>query len=210
VAGGGTGSSAGRVSYREVARNLKRDAVLDAMHELLLTRSWSSIKLSDVAGAAGISRQTLYNEFGSRQGLAQGYALRLTDRFADKVEDAINANVGNVHAAFVQGFRDFFTDAASDPLVVSLITGEAKPELLRIVTTDSGPILAHGTQRLSALFTSAWVAVSREDAAIASRAVVRLALSYVSMPPEDTNDVAADLARLLTPFVERYGVIETN
>ncbi len=54
-----------------------RDSVLDAMRDLLLTRDWSAITLSDVARAAGISRQTIYNEFGSRQGLAQGYALRL-------------------------------------------------------------------------------------------------------------------------------------
>jgi hypothetical protein len=37
---------------------------------------------------------------------------------------------------------------------------------------------------------------------------VRLCLSYVSMPPEANHDVAADLARLMTPFAERYGVAE--
>ena len=42
-----------------------------------------------------------------------------------------------------------------------------------------------------------------------ARAIVRLAMSYVSMPPEADHDVAADLARLMTPFVERYGGIDT-
>ncbi|HZU48205.1 MAG TPA: helix-turn-helix domain-containing protein, partial [Mycobacterium sp.] len=69
-----------RVPYAEASRALLRDSVLDAMRELLLTRDWSAITLADVARAAGISRQTIYNEFGSRQGLAQGYALRLADR----------------------------------------------------------------------------------------------------------------------------------
>ena len=41
-----------------------------------------------------------------------------------------------------------------------------------------------------------------------ARAIVRLAMSYVSMPPEADHDVAADLARLMTPFAERYGVID--
>ena len=40
-----------------------------------------------------------------------------------------------------------------------------------------------------------------------ARAMVRLAMSYVSMPPEADHDVALDLARLMTPFAERYGVI---
>ncbi|CNI58877.1 transcriptional regulator [Mycobacterium tuberculosis] len=30
------------------------------------------------------------------------------------------------------------------------------------------------------------------------------------MPPESDHDVAADLARLLAPFVERHGVIDTG
>ena len=41
-----------------------------------------------------------------------------------------------------------------------------------------------------------------------ARAIVRLAMSYVSMPPEADHDVARDLARLMSPFAERYGVID--
>ena len=68
-----------RIPYAEASRGLLRDLVLDAMRDLLLTKDWSSITLADVANAAGVSRQTIYNEFGSRQGLAQGYALRLAE-----------------------------------------------------------------------------------------------------------------------------------
>ncbi len=202
--------SAKRVAYREAARTLLRDSILDAMRDLLLTRPWPSIHLADVAAAAGISRQTLYKEFGSRQGLAQGYALRVADRFVDTVREALDANVGDVNAAFAEGFRNFFIDAASDPLVISLLTGAAKPDLLRIVTTDSGPIITRSAQRMVPLLTGAWLKVSEEDAAVLARAIVRLAISYISMPPEDTNDVAADLARLLAPFAERYAVVKAD
>ena len=98
-----------RVPYAEASRVLLRDSILDGMRDLLLSRDWSSITLSDVAGAAGISRQTIYNEFGSRQGLAQGYAMRLADRLVDAVEKAVTGNVGDIYAAFLEGFRDFFT-----------------------------------------------------------------------------------------------------
>src|ERR1700741_2286142 len=69
-----------RVPYAEASRALLRDSVLDAMRDLLLTRDWSAITLADVARAAGISRQTIYNEFGSRQGLGFGYEPRLAGR----------------------------------------------------------------------------------------------------------------------------------
>ncbi|SPM38356.1 TetR family transcriptional regulator, partial [Mycobacterium numidiamassiliense] len=196
-----------RIPYAEASRVLLRDSVLDAMRELLLTRDWSAITLSDVARAAGISRQTIYNEFGSRQGLAQGYALRLADRLVDAIHAALDANVGNFFEAFLAGFRSFFAQSASDPLVISLLSGVAKPDLLQLITTDSAPIITRASARLSLALTSTWVATSDEDAGVLARAIVRLALSYVSMPPEADHDVARDLARLMTPFAERHGVI---
>jgi AcrR family transcriptional regulator len=202
--------TAQRIPYAEASRVLLRDSILDGMRELLLTRDWSSTTLSDVAHAAGISRQTIYNEFGSRQGLAQGYALRLADRLVDQIEDAIVGNVGDVYAAFLQGFRDFFSESAADPLVISLLTGTTKPDLLQLITTDSGPIITRAADRLTSTFMNSWVRCSDEDAGVLARAIVRLAMSYISMPPEADHDVARDLARLMTPFAERYGVIEQN
>jgi AcrR family transcriptional regulator len=202
--------TAQRVPYAEASRVLLRDSILDGMREQLLTRDWSAITLSHVAKSAGISRQTIYNEFGSRQGLAQAYALRLADRLVDQIDDAIEGNEGDVHAAFVQGFRDFFGESAADPLVISLLTGDFKPDLLQLITTDSGPIISHCSERLTSTFMHSWVKCSDEDAGILARAIVRLAMSYISMPPEADHDVAADLARLLTPAAERYGVIATD
>lgn len=199
-----------RVPYAEASRALLRDSVLDAMRELLGARDWSSITLADVAKAAGVSRQTIYNEFGSRQGLAQGYALRLADQLVDVIQAAIDNNVGDVSAAFLAGFRLFFTASAADPLVISLLAGAAKPDLLQIITTDSAPIITHCSTRLTATFMHSWVRASESDAGIIARAVVRLAISYVSMPPESDHDVAADLARLFSPAVEAYGVIDPD
>jgi AcrR family transcriptional regulator len=196
-----------RIPYAEASRVLLRDSVLDAMRDLLLTRDWSAITLSDVARNAGISRQTIYNEFGSRQGLAQGYALRLADGLVDSVHAALDVNVGHVYEALLDGFRSFFSESASDPLVISLLSGVAKPDLLQLITTDSAPIINRASDRLTLAFTQTWVATSDEDAGVLARAIVRLALSYVSMPPEADHDVARDLARLMTPFAERHGVI---
>ena len=202
--------SAQRIPYAEASRVLLRDSILDGMREMLLRRDWSSITLSDVAKAAGISRQTIYNEFGSRQGLAQGYALRLADRLVDQIADAIDGNVGDIYAAFLQGFRDFFAESAADPLVISLLTGGTKPDLLQLITTDSAPIITRCSERLTETFMHSWVRTSEEDAGVLARAIVRLAMSYVSMPPEADHDVARDLARLMTPFAERYGVIDKS
>ena len=199
-----------RVPYPEASRAQLRDTVLDAMREELLAKDWSAITLSDVARTAGVSRQTIYNEFGSRQGLAQAYAMRLADRLVGAVSAAIETNIGDVNAAFLQGFRAFFSESAAAPLVISLLSGEAKPDLLQLITTDSGPIITHCSARLTESFIRSWVGTTEEDAGVLARAIVRLAMSYVSMPPEADHDVAADLARLMTPFAERYGVADIS
>ena len=191
-----------------VPRDGLRDCVLDAMREALLSKDWSEITLADVARIAGVSRQTIYNEFGSRQGLAEGYALRLADRLVDEVSTAIDSHVGEMHEAFLDGFRAFFTDSAADPLVVSLLSGRAKADLLQIITTGSGPIITHCSQRLTAVLVDSWVRPGEIAAGVLARAIVRLAMSYVSMPADPDSgadrDVAADLAVLMTPFAERY------
>ena len=196
-----------RIPYAEASRVLLRDSVLDAMRDLLLTRDWSAITLSDVARAAGISRQTIYNEFGSRQGLAQGYALRLADRLVDAVDAAMDANVGNIYEAFLQGFRSFFAESAADPLVISLLTGVAKPDLLQLITTDSAPIITRASAAADVGVHPDLGGHQRRGRRRAGAGHRAAGLSYVSMPPEADSRRRADLARLMTPFAERYGVV---
>ena len=93
--------------------------------------------------------------------------------------------------------------------MISLLTGTTKPDLLQLITTDSAPIISRCSARLTESFMNSWVRTSEEDAGVLARAIVRLAMSYVSMPPEADHDVARDLARLMTPFAERYGVVDT-
>nr|WP_245819824.1 TetR family transcriptional regulator [Rhodococcus yunnanensis] len=179
-----------------------RTTILDGLHDLLLERTWSTVNMADVAKAAGISRQTLYKEFGTRKGLAQGYALRLTDSFVSAVDDAVYANEGDSLRTLYLAFTEFFQRSASDPLVMSMLTDDPPPDLLRLVTTESGILIEHAAFRLAQTFERSWLRASPQGADILGRAVVRLALSYVSMPPSNSADVAADMASLLTPFVE--------
>ena len=55
-----------RQPYPVAARELLRSSLLDAACEELRQRRWSDVTMAEVALAAGVSRQTLYKEFGSR------------------------------------------------------------------------------------------------------------------------------------------------
>lgn len=56
-----------------------RESLLDAAQAALHHLPWSGVRMVDVAAAAGLSRQTLYNEFGSKDGLARALLRREAD-----------------------------------------------------------------------------------------------------------------------------------
>jgi AcrR family transcriptional regulator len=180
---------------------LLRTGLLDAMREHLRHSDWSAVTMADVAAEAGVSRQTVYNEFGSRQGLATAYALRLTDEFCSAVDVAVEANVGRIRDALSEGCRAFFALAAADPLVRSLLAGEAKPDLLRMITTDAAPLILHATDALATTLHRSWIGAPYEEARRVSSSIGRMALSYIAMPPEDDSDVADHLAQLFEPVI---------
>ncbi|MEV4332512.1 TetR/AcrR family transcriptional regulator [Streptomyces sp. NPDC049597] len=63
-----------------------RESLLNAALVALGDLPWSGVRMTDVAGAAGVSRQTLYNEFGSKDGLARALVRREADRYLRGVE----------------------------------------------------------------------------------------------------------------------------
>ncbi|MFE9573760.1 TetR/AcrR family transcriptional regulator [Streptomyces sp. NPDC006692] len=63
-----------------------RETLLDAALSALAGLPWSRVRMVDVASAAGVSRQTLYNEFGSKDGLARALVRREADVYLRGVD----------------------------------------------------------------------------------------------------------------------------
>ena len=82
--------------------------------------------MSDVAAAAGVSRQTLYNEFGSPARAGRGLR-RPRDRDAGRqVADAVRAHADDAHAALRAAFALFLQLASDEPVVQILIVADAE------------------------------------------------------------------------------------
>ncbi len=189
--------------YAVAARELLRTTLLDAMRELLRTRAWGEITMAEVARAAGVSRQTLYKEFGSRHDLAQAYVLREVDRFLASVEDAVNAHLHDPSTALAAAFDVFLAAAADDPLVRAVVAGAGGDELLPLVTTQGEPVLARATGQLAALLRRGWPDLAGEDASLLAECVVRMAISFAALPQGPSGLDGASVAALLAPYVER-------
>ena len=191
-----------RPPYAEAARALLRDSVLDAAGELLRGRPWESVTMAAIAERAGVSRQTLYNEFGSRPELAQAYVMREAERFLEPVEEAVAAHTSEPRAALGAAFAAFLEMAATHPLVRAISSAEEGDELLALVTTRGGPLLEEVSERLAATLKATWPALAIGDARLVSETLVRLAISHAALPSETPERTAASVSRLLGPLVD--------
>jgi AcrR family transcriptional regulator len=190
------------VSYQEAAKALLRDTLLDAAGELLRERAWASITMSDVARAAGVSRQTLYNEFGGRREFAQAYVLREADRLMTGVEAVIGRHAHDPHGALAAAFELFLESASHTSLVAAIAGRDGGDELLALVTVQGGELLQAATARLSAFLRATWPQVPEADARAATDVLVRMAISYAALPGDDPKRAAEGIARALGPFVD--------
>jgi AcrR family transcriptional regulator len=180
-----------------------RDRVLDAIGELLRERAFSEVTMSDVAARAGVSRQTLYNSFGSRAQLARVYIAREADGFLRAVNEAIRAHPGDPARALTVALEGFLAAAGSHPLIRAITSPDGTPELLPLVTTRGGQLVEAATEQLCGSILEVWPGVARRDARALSEALVRLAISYAALPAGPPRETAARVACLLHPAIER-------
>ncbi|MGX1272253.1 AcrR family transcriptional regulator [Streptomyces phaeoluteigriseus] len=99
-----------------------RESLMDAAFAALARRPWAAVRMVDVAAAAGVSRQTLYNEFGSKDGLARALVRREADGYLAGVERLLGAQ-GDVRERLA-GVAEWVVSAARGNAVVrALVTG---------------------------------------------------------------------------------------
>ncbi|WP_424184093.1 TetR/AcrR family transcriptional regulator [Actinokineospora sp. G85] len=188
-----------RLPYAEAAKALLRDTLFDAAGELLRDKGWSDLTMADVAAAAGVSRQTLYKEFGSRPAFAQEYILREVDRFLSAVEEAVRANALDPHAAVTAAFEVFLAAAADQPLVKAIVAGDGGDGLLNLVTNQAGPVLSEATTRLTACLKATWPQVEETGLRFVAENLVRLAVSHAASP---TAQPARGVAAVFGPYLD--------
>jgi AcrR family transcriptional regulator len=201
--GPSTGSADSQVPYAVAARELLRSSLLDAAARELAARPWAEVTMSHIARAAGVSRQTLYNEFGSRAEFAQALVLREAGRFIEAVEGAVAANAEDPRLALRATFELFLTVAAENPLVSAIVSGEGADELIALFTTRGETLVQMASARLTGVLLESWPMVDEHEAELIGEALVRLAISYAALPGGSAGETAGAVAELLGPYVER-------
>ncbi|GAA1758228.1 TetR/AcrR family transcriptional regulator [Streptomonospora arabica] len=169
-----------------------RTRLLDAAYVEVVAGRWARMRMADIAAGAGVSRQTLYNEFGSKEGLLQAVVVREAGRFLDGVMDILAGSTGDPARAVAEAARWTLTASADDPLMGAIITGDS--ELLPVLTTRAAPLHVELGSRMTEYLRGRLPALGAERAEAVAEVALRLTLSYVLLPTEP--DQAAERVQL--------------
>ena len=174
-----------------------RDLLLDAAADAVLSGlAWDKVRMADVARAAGVSRQTLYYEFGSRDALAQALALREAARYMEGADAAMRRHEGSPGEAVGAATEYTLTVAGGNPLLKAVLTDDTG-SLLPFLTTRSEALLTAAREHCAAYLSSHWPDLPAEHVRFVADAVNRLTLSHLVLPGGRPDEVAADITRLV-------------
>jgi AcrR family transcriptional regulator len=177
-----------------------RARILDGTFDAVATFGVSRLTVEDVARQAGLSRQSVYRYFGSKDELISALVIRELEAFLDGVREA-HARHTDLEAAMREAALFCLRTVREHPLLDRLLASEPET-LLPYLTTRAGSVVARAREVLEDL--------AAERAGVRSGLVhrtadvaVRAVISYALTPSDDDpEDVAAELARILASALE--------
>lgn len=181
-----------------------RDALMDAAFAALGERPWAAVRMTEVAAAAGVSRQTLYNEFSSKNGLARALARREAEVFLaglDSTLAAARCTGGDAGECFAAAARWTLRSARRSPLLHAALTGPGPG------APGAGPVPGAGLvaavhARTVAVLVDGCPRLLPEDVGWACEAALRLTLSYVVAPAADDEESCLRIGQLIRGLLD--------
>ncbi|HEV2796698.1 MAG TPA: TetR/AcrR family transcriptional regulator, partial [Nocardioides sp.] len=148
--------------------------------------------------AVGVSRQTVYNEVGSKPALAEAMVLEELARFLGVMEQAFDAEPDDLARAIDRSVRDVLTYARANTLLHAVVsaTHGADTELLPLLTTNAGSLLGVAKDVVRARVAPYHPGIDPDHLDPAIDMVVRVVLSHVMQPSDSPEKTGADIAWL--------------
>ncbi|CAM3783589.1 TetR family transcriptional regulator [Kibdelosporangium persicum] len=189
--------------FAERVRLSLRETLLDAAAELLAERGFAGLRMIDVATSAGVSRQTVYNEFGSKSALVDAVALRTVAEFLSGSEERWRATedlASGLHATVEHTVRH----GRENRLVASVLGGAQAEDLLPFLTTRAEPVFRPAIEQTVRNLAERVPALPPEPAALIAETVVRLAVSHMLLPGGTPSEAADAVCAVVLPAIEAH------
>jgi AcrR family transcriptional regulator len=203
--GRGAAGAPSAPTFRQRFRARLRDEILDAAYAITVEDGWEHVRMTALAARVGVSRQTLYKHFGSKDDVGEALVVREAERFhAGVIEHADEHDdlSGSVRAAISFTLRH----GAANPLLRTVLAGSQSGEqsLLPYITTGSGPLLDATISLVREHLRSRDPALASEHLDTLADMIVRLSVSHLLRPTAPVETTADRITRLVAAYVARY------
>ncbi|WP_406601571.1 TetR/AcrR family transcriptional regulator [Lentzea miocenica] len=192
----------------------RRQPIIEAAIEMTARTGWAAVTMTRLAEHVGVSRQTVYNEIGSKNALADAMLAHELGRFLTAIGDAFDRHADNLVEAIYDAVRDVL-ELAGDNLLVRAIasaTHGADTELVPLLTTHAETLLADVKAMLAERVEAYRPALTKDQIDVLIDIVTRTVLSHVVQPSGTPAGTADGLAWLASRVLEeparkplRYG-----
>lgn len=175
-----------------------RDRIVAAAVEMTTSSGWAAVTMARLAEAAGVSRQTVYNEVGSKPALAETMILEELARFLQVVDQAFDAEPDDLTRGIERAVRDVLTYARDNDLLHAVVsaTHGADTELLPLLTTNAAGLMGVAKDVIGARVAPYQPGIDPDHLDPAIDMVVRVVLSHVMQPSDSPEQTGADIAWL--------------
>jgi AcrR family transcriptional regulator len=190
-------------SFADRTKRRLREELLDAAYDAIVSGGYDGLRMAEVARRTGVSRQTVYNEFGDKWGVLQAVAARETERFLLDVNAALAEQPDPIDGLRAAAERAL-TLARENPLVKAALSQPGSDQASQVLTTRGQQVLEMAHLRLGAHVREHWPDVPSEDASSCVDVALRVVLSHIVTPGPPPAAVAAQLARVLSPFLSQH------
>lgn len=190
-------------SLRVEFRRQVRERVLEAAYAHTVDRGWEHVRVGELAVESGVSRPTLYREFGNKDGLGEALVNREADRFFAAIAAELEGDHPGTGQAIGAASRMVVEEAAANPLLRSVLSGTRAGDvgLLPFLTSRSESIREGARAILTAWLARREPHVDPATVEESVDAVVRLVISHVVAPAVDAVEVGERMTRLVDNYV---------
>ncbi|NGY63693.1 TetR/AcrR family transcriptional regulator [Lentzea sp. NEAU-D13] len=196
------------------ASGQRRQPIVEAAIEMTARNGWAAVTMARLAEQVGVSRQTVYNEIGSKNALADAMLAHELDRFVKAIGDAFDRHADNLVEAVYDAVRDVLELARGNQLVraIASATHGADTELVPLLTTQAETLLAGVKAMLVERVASYRTGLTGDQIDVVIDIVTRTVLSHVIQPTGTPAATADGIAWLASRILEeparkplRYG-----
>jgi AcrR family transcriptional regulator len=172
------------------------ERVVAAAAQLTLEVGWAGVTMGKLADRVGVSRQTVYNEVGSKPQLAEEMVLVELAKFLAVVDAAFDANPADLAEAIRDAARGVLELARENALLQAVVSASygAETELLPLLTTRNDALVLTATQAVQVRVRGYRIDIDERHLDAAIDMVVRLVLSHVVHPVGTPAATADDIA----------------